>query len=460
MELDASAIFQEILEIASLPATNSHFAWSGEFNIDGKRVAILKVLSVFTERMYVESYSDTILVELTIGLGTYTHQIYPFKNNLKFTLWRKDMLPNSESFNRDAPILTRTYNCTLAESTSPSMSSGTTATGDQETGDYSNIQTITLQLRDAALDDARTRELSGIFRDVTMTEMLTVGMSNNRAVDTPPALKITPSIWDNGDFSGLAGVDVVPGSNDTRYSHVIVPIGVRLTDLPTFLQEQYGVYNTAIGYYLQRGMWYVYPRYDYTRYSSDQNCLTIANIPANRMAGADKTYKVKGKQLYVLATGNVAHADSSDHSQLNAGNGFRLQRSANVIDSYAKTSKNRTQVSRSANVIEEVVEHHKSKAEHAYFSDRIVSDNAYLERSKLAGRVGGLIQLEWENAEADLIYPGMPTKLLYLKQDKVIEVEAIVHAVSVHSKQIHAGIANDRHISTAAITLFIKRESI
>jgi len=456
VEINASKLYNDMLEIASKPATASRFTWELDFLVTGVPVKTLKDI----DRLYVNNFSDIIMVEVSVGMGTYSTEIYPFKDDLQATLYKKATKATGDEISKDTPIYAQTYSCTLGDKISPAMVNGGVATSDKETGDRSNIITLSIQLTNIELETIRGVEVAGIYRNVTMKDLLRTLMLNNAKIGGPPPLPVPLGEFKQLDFKGIAGVNIVDPSNEHVYDHVIIPPGVRLVDLPNFLQGRYGVYSAGIGYYLYRGLWYIYPNYDYTRFNKVAKTLTIANVPGNKMTGADKTYQVKGDQVYVLATGEMQHIDNSETDQLNLGNGYRQLRSSLVIDDFATVSKNKATVVRKDNMVETVIERRKAKKEYVYFSANKISDNVAVENSKLAGRIGGFIHIQWENSEEDLVYPGMPVKVLYLKHDTVIEVMGVIHrAETLHSLE-RAGYSNLKHNSTTVLTVYIKRESI
>jgi hypothetical protein len=105
----------------------------------------------------------------------------------------------------------------------------------------------------------------------------------------------------------VQGVTMAKSNNPTARTHIVIPHGVKLTDVPQYIQKYAGgVYNGGMGYYLQGNQWHVYSALDTTKFNQSQNTLTIINLPQNKFTNVERTYRQSGGNLVVLATGNVS----------------------------------------------------------------------------------------------------------------------------------------------------------
>ena len=69
------------------------------------------------------------------------------------------------------------------------------------------------------------------------------------------------------------------------------------------------------------------------------------------------------------------------------------------------------------------------------------SQNPFKYRTEINRLTMGQIDLVWENADPELIYPGMPCKYLYLNQNKVVSLKGtilFVHAFSARVERYNA----------------------
>ena len=68
------------------------------------------------------------------------------------------------------------------------------------------------------------------------------------------------------------------------------------------------------------------------------------------------TFNQVGNSLYVISTGEMKYMDSTEHQQLNAGNGTRFMLASKVIDGLGSVSQNKLTANRNDNVTEAVSE--------------------------------------------------------------------------------------------------------
>ena len=91
------------------------------------------------------------------------------------------------------------------------------------------------------------------------------------------------------------------------------------------------------------------------------------------------------------------------------------------------------------------------------FSERRITSNLLHESSKLARRFGIHLELAWEHSEPDLIYPGMPARVLYIESGALKEVYGVVLRTYTQVSAVGTGPSINRHRSTTVITLFVER---
>lgn len=463
--IDNTSIYQDIIKIASLPALDTHYRYEAEFWIGDEKVPAIKVISLDRERNYSQDHSDVIMLRVAVGLGTYTHRIYPFKQSLTVKLYQKEVIPAGGGKDLDSkPIVSEDYEAILVDAVSPTLVNATQASDDVETGDRSDILTIDLQLIEKAANRQRGIEVGGVFRNTTVQKVIKLLFSAEIETDKPPILPFTSKEYEDDVLrEAVLGCDIVDCDNTTVYDHIVIPHGTRLVDVPLYLQRVYGVYNTGIGYYYQHGIWFVYPLFNPMRFNDETNHLIIANVPANRMPGIEKSYRVEEPIYYgktfIIATGDVAHQDTSETLQLNQGNGYVMGRSSGMLDRFSETSANVVKVKEDDTTLEGLVE---SRSGHNFIrtAKEGISDNSFLQNSRLAKQVGALVQLRWDNSKAKILYPGMPLRLLYVKGGEVASLNGCVFQVEEKSSVVESSPSEHRHARNAAITVFIQRDKM
>jgi hypothetical protein len=458
MEVTDSMLYSDLKTMIEEENDNVHYSWKLELFNGTELVDVEKVLGVSIDRDYPLNFNDVVMVEIVITQPKYQYKVLPYKDNLRVVLSKIPRNPDKSETTPDIANVVREYNCKLTDPQSNALMAGGGNAATEADDNLSMMMETTLQLIPTTIDEYKFREINVIMRDVTVEEAIKLLLMTNVAPEGGSELPVNSTAFEQGGFEGIAGVDMVPATNEHRYSHIIIPPGVRLLDVPNYLQKHYGVYDTGIGHYLQNGTWYVYPLYDITRYQDTDRTLTVVNIPQNMMPGIDNTFALDGVSLGVLATRDVVHLDSSDSDQVNHGNGYRLLPSKHVMDVFSITDGNVTTTSRRTNVIEQMVEGRVTGKNNAPFCNEHISDNTFRENSGLSARVGSSVVLVWENSDPDLVTPGMPVKFLYLKESKVTSLEGVVLKQSSHSAMLNPGFANEQYSTTTVLELFLSRE--
>jgi len=463
--IDNTSIYQDIIEIASQPALDTHYRYEVEFWIGDEKIKAIKVISLDRVRNYSQDHSDVIMLRVAVGLGTYTHRLYPFKQSLSVKLYQKEVLPAGGGKDLDSvPIVSEDYEAILVDAVSPSLVNGTQAADDEETGDRSDIVTLDVQLIEKVANVQRGVEVGGVFRNTTVQKVIKLLFSAEVDVDKPPILPfISQEYIDDQIREAVVGCDIVDCDNTTVYDHIVIPHGTRLVDVPLYLQRVYGVYNSGIGYYYQHGIWFVYPLFNPMRFNDETNHLIIANVAANRMPGIEKSYRIEEPIFYgktfIIATGDVVHQDTTETLQLNQGNGYVMGRTSGMLDRFSDATANVVTVKGDDTTLEGLVE---SRSGHNFIrtAKEHISDNTYLQNSRLAKQVGALVQLRWDNSKAKVLYPGMPLRLLYIKGGEVVSLNGCVFQVEEQSSVVESSPSEHRHARNAAITIFVQRDKL
>ncbi len=221
-----------------------------------------------------------------------------------------------------------------------------------------------------------------------------------------------------------------------------------------------GIYPTGLGMYLFKQHWYVYPLFDLKRFDQTTKTLTLINVPTNQMPGIERTFRKTANQIIALVTGEVKHKDLTEAMLLNQGNGVRFLDSRRVIDNFADTTagENKAVVMRAENNSEFVTDERTSGLNNVQTAGSRITANKFAEMSKLARRTGSELQCLWENSDMGAIYPGMPVKYMYIRDNRIHELKGTVlgaqHYIQTHGK----GMTDTRHRTDTALHLFVERE--
>ena len=315
--------------------------------------------------------------------------------------------------------------------------------------DLSQLNPIEFQLIPKSVDQMRMISVGGIYREATTEDVV-------KAILTKESQNL-----DLSDELKPKGVHMVESNMNKEREHIIIPQGTKLVDLPTLIQNKCGgIYSSGLGFFYQDKHWYLFPSYDTTRYEDTQEKITIINVPQNKLVGFERTYREEGDSTIILATGNVQFIDNSDRRQLQYGNGLRYADASLFMEDFSETKDNKTKIARGENANEVLTTERESEKQNVHVVDRRISANPAAEYSSMAFREGAIFSLLWENADPEIIYPGVPVKLLYLLKDEVKEVYGVVIKAHIYTHIKGQVMFASTHYTNIGLVVFVNRKDI
>ena len=443
MEFNTTSLMRELKIITTNPSTPVHFTWVAKILIGKLSYSPIKVISIDFSQDFETKYADEIILTLAISGGMYAVDIYPFKDQIEILLIKNPINEISNNLNTEAGVQTEKYVATLIDIGNPVIEGNAKFTPTKDALNLTTILEVQFQLVNKALQQIRLINVGGIYRKVLAADVVKTILTNEIK-----KLKI------DGNRTPI-GVDMVPNFNTKVRDHVIIPQGTRLVDVPEYVHVKCGgIYSSGFGYYLQNDYWYIYPCYDITRVSKATNVLTIINVPPHMYPSIERTYRVNGKSIVILATGDIKYRDDSEAQQLNAGNGVRFSSADNFTTKFETTSNNKTTISRGLNNTEIIATTRVDKINNAPISSNKINANFYLEYSKLARRNGANISLVWENSLPSIITPGAMVRIMYINNNSVNIINGVIlkahHYVSMKEK----GVVSTRYVTRTALFIF------
>lgn len=447
MAIEDSSLQLEISRVLADGPKPVSAHWNCIFETSEGEVTPIKLLSLDIQRRYNENFADKIILSVVIGLGSFIHHLYPFKDDLSVLMTRRPLREDYEEADIEE-IDTRRYRAILLTDMSDKVESKSSATQSADAGDKFDIVELQFQLLEEAVEHIRVMTVGGIYNRIVPGKVI-------QQVLTEAAMSL-----DLTEEDGIVGVDMVDPDNTETREHLVIPHGTKIFDLPAYVQDLGGgVYNTGIGCYLQMGTWYIYPEYDTRRFDDIPDTLTVINVPENRYTSLNRTYRLAGKHLIVLATGEVSHLDASNVTQINMGTGTRYTDTERLIDGFGETKGNKTTVRRGDNNSEYQATQRQDRLVNAPVAAERSTSNPYTQATRLARRQGEYIQLVWENSDPDVIYPGMPAKFLYLDGGEVSELEGIIMAADHYIHNTHSGMVVGNHRCNSTLVLFVSNQA-
>lgn len=450
MNIQQTVINSEINAILTSGVKPVFFSWDITIHANGNDIKPLVINNVENERDYLNRLTDKITVEVLILQGVLDYDIVPYKSSLEITIRKlplKETLVAQEDEYRD--IAAFRYKATLYDASSNVVQGNLPTVTNKSTADRTGLVSVQFQLLHPVFELLRTQTYGGILRDMSSSDALVYIMSL--------PFNLTGGLTDKSRT--IKGVTLAANSNTAVRDHVIIPPLTPLLKVPSYIHEhQGGIFSTGLGFYLQNNYWYVFSPFDLKAYSRSRKSLTIITVPANRLISPERSYRETPTQVFVLATGESKHIEYSESNQLNQGNGVVFMDATNAFEQWGKVEDNKLIIDRSNNVTECVIEQRENGLNFLRESPRRFTANPLFELSKLAPRYGDIIQHTWENANPDLLYPGMPIRNYYLSNNEAKELYGVLLGVHVFSISDTKGMVNKRFSSKCVLTMFIERK--
>lgn len=444
--LDGSPITEELIKISHSKQGLIKYAYSALIHIVEKDLAYqpIKVLGIDIERDYEHNLADVINCELAVSPGTWSDYIMPFVENLEISII-------AEPVNFRALVSVTRYKAYCKTLVNFRKTDARLQNVNTETIDRMDIVKVEFQLVPLLMEKLLPLQIGTNVVNSNVTDALTSLLMGE-------ATKLQG--LDNADM--LKGVDMVKADNETVYDNIPIPHGIKLLDLPLFLQKKlYGVYKQGMGHYIQTGMWYIYPKSRTKRNDDKTRFINIFISPKDFLKYTENTWTKEGNDLYIIA---ALEGDSKDISTsantLNKGNGIRvLNPDLQTTDESVKVAGNKAIISRANNVSEVILNESKNGVVNAPFIVNQKDTNIYEQVSQVEARDGKLIGLVWHNSQADLVKPGSVVRVHYTDShvNQQVMLEGIVIKAHHYIHATSASVVSTQYSSVSALFVFVRK---
>lgn len=443
MAVEDTTVYQNILDLVNRSEPPAYYKWTCSFIIDGDSIDAVSVDGLTITRDYQECFSDITLLEVSVPAGTYTYTIYPNKDNMIVQLIQERVKSTGESIVDSESLKTIRSRATLIGSGSPAVVDYDEAGEDLETMNHADTIPLIMQLTDIVVESIKQTQCNTIFHDTSVSSLLTVMLKNDSYVGGPNTI--------------VNGVELFPPTNERIYDHVIVPPGTLLADLPDLIQNNYGIYTSGLGSYVQNNIWYLFPLLRTNTFLDNKHKVTILSVPENKYYGSEKTYSLEEDQLYILATGQTEHSDDTDSLPRNIGNGVIYQNAGRVIDEYSVTRDGTTTIDRTQNIIKYVgYERDDDSAFTPYYRNISTSNHCTPSEQSVLAHTATMV-INWHNSDPDLLYPGMAIRFMYREGERVLSLYGTVVTARYNSNASIPGVLQDVHSNTTTIGIVLNK---
>lgn len=439
----------EIAQVFNFGSVGPHYNYTVSVIANGKEIIASKVVSRHRMRDYINNYTDLSEITLIFIQDDLEYNIKPYQDNLEVVLIRSELTADPTITTSPGLSIREVFRFKgyMSDESREMITQNNPFIKDRDVMSRILSKPVTIQLVDKTVDLLRVMSVGTTVRDLKASGMdiiKTVLMSKSKEAS-------------NKANSQILGMEIAGNYNDSIPVQLSIPAYTKLTRFPLVVSnESGGIYPAGFSYYLQNQIWYIYPPYDIERYKKVQRNLTIVNLPKNRIAGIEKTYRNSNTQLVVLSTGDVVHVNYADQNQINFGNGVRFL-DADRLENMGVMENNRYRVDVSKNINALETNRRSDGMSVAYESSRPITTNKYSQMSEAAARMGSFVQLSWSNSDDSLIYPGMPTRLLYLDNNQPTEAYGVVSAVETFETPVNVNFAEPKLVLESAITVFIQQ---
>lgn len=368
---------------------------------------VINVKRMSRYRDYIEDYAQQLLVTVTTTLELYETMFHSDLSDVKLTL-RLFEMPLNAPFSY--AVLTNprefTYKAKLVNVASDQVSQNNLMVNSAAVM-RSTLKEFTLQLLEPCFESVSIKTVGGPFRDINgvgLMRTLLTKFSTDDEIDAITAVK---------------GVDIAPGYNEAKRSQIVIPHATPLVKALSLINQSCGgVYPTGFSFYLQNQLWYIFPPYDIQRFNKTNRTITVVNLPKDQMPNIEKTYYNTDTKLIVLSTRDAKVVDRRESMMFNNGNAIRFIEANRLFDGMGQVEDNKFKIDISKNVNDIALKERTDGANILRAADVKITANKNIELGKLAKNNGFYYQVTWEHSDDSLLFPGMPAKILYLKDNK------------------------------------------
>ena len=414
------ALVREASEVFEKGNSASNMVISFTVHTPGDNLQAISVATIDIEQDFQSAFTDVMHITSLFPPSVYIQKIYPNAVNLEATL----KIGYADSTGSIKEEYKERFKAVLVPHENMAPADYALQGVAPEDIDKKGPIAVTLQLLNRTAEIVRLVMISGCFSSVSAESLLKGCLSyygNSFTIDGKDP---------------LPGVDVYPPNNQKVYDRIVIPFGTSLVKLPYRLQkDMIGIYTTGIGSYIKqhngKQTWFVYPLYDTTRYDKENYLkMVVFNVSPRRLPAADKTYLVNGNTLYVVTTDNIKYHNNQELNLINDGSGFRLPEASYFMRKPVEMTPNGPIGHRREINTEAIIRERLDGIQYAPRSERYISSNSFAEFSKNSKSNVAIISFVWEHSRTDLIYPGMPLKLVTGKNVKDKGLKGIILKVN------------------------------
>lgn len=435
-------VAKSIVRMCQAEPKEVNFWWTGGLVIPstGEKIPFYDIATIDIHRDFMNNFTDIITVEALMETRSFYTMVLPNMGDLEGWLHKKQMAENSTLFVRGGYNKVYNYKAILQNPPKNGLAGGQNPTNQIDNPDLS-VTAVRFQFIDKTAIDLKLASFSGLMEQTEATQGLQMLMDGT------------------GEDYGIEGVHMTEADVQIP-RQIIIPRGTLVKDLPQYIQQEYGIYNFGIGSYIfnnEHGkFWWIYPLFNNNRYQKEYYKLTIVVVSSKfDPAGIPRTYMCNDGNLTLYTTDEVEMMENKPADQLNQGTGIQFRNTMeNRGPNVEEAGINKQLIDGSVGVSTYDVVDRKDKLKNYVQIYDDVNNTAKLI-SSVSGNQGTYVTVQWRFAHADLLQPGVPTKIVYLDGDQAKELYGTLH--EYHAVSVKQGITRQEvpYNCTAKLRIYV-----
>ena len=386
-----------------------------EYDLYQKEVMSVEILSDYNGNV-----TDYIIVDFIMPMGDYVKTVLPNKEYCEITLLKKIGDYTNE----------KRYRAVFMNSDKSIENS------DEDRKDLDKLNTesyakVKMQCISSVAEALLNKTTSGIYQNTTVTKTLfasyTKALKDMTVNNQPIDLKF----------------NITNADNNRLYNHINIPTGTKVLDLASYMHgTEFGVYNGYIGTFLthQRKakveyindeefeeVLYTYPLYRNTGYDAAKRKLNIYVLPGRMASMYDITYSDNDTTIEILASDLADMFDGSVNELANKGSGYNALETDSVMKRSMDNDESKLSTGKDKYMVDDSLDTQGSGVKAT--NNAGMTNNHYLERSKLLKSRGRVLTTQWNFSRPELLIPGMAVRFSYENNDEVKEVFGTLQGV-------------------------------
>ena len=410
-------VAKEVNQIVKIKNTATKVNYDIVLHTGGGDIRIDMLESIEIVEDYNNNVGEYKLVNFLVGAGVFNYKIKPYSNNLELSILK---------YVSDTLKYTDTYKAVIMSL--DNELSDIKGNYEEKELNKTNMVRISIQLISKELEAIRSLKVDGVYKYTFLKDLLLNCM--NKGMN---------SIKINDENIELA-MNVSEPHNDNFYNHIIIPTGIRLLDLPTYLQDkEYGIYNGDIGIYFKKFIkeevlklnLFVYPLYTIDDEPKKELFIYHTNNPY--LDNIDTTYKTVGDIVKIVSTSEINITEQAENGDIDVGNAITGSDPYAVTDYNAVVTNDMILFDKELQVSgQKSYEREDGVTIEKYVNNEV---NLYKYRSDINDRSLGLFQITWNHSDSDLLIPGMVTTLFYQNKKEVMQLKGVLqNAFTVYNE--------------------------